>query len=96
VRNAGGRDVVLGGNGTAVAGIEVDGEPVNALVRVGWLEPSSRSWFSALPAVAHRFGIVKASWAGAWTFWLVVVLVLAVAGLVARILLGPDDEPRTA
>lgn len=39
----------------------------------------SQSWWSFAPTVATRYGLVKASFFGAWTFWLTIVLLLALA-----------------
>lgn len=57
-------------------------------VRVDFFRPGRESWLELAPAVARRFSLFKPSFAGPWTMWaaLAVVLVLwgAVVALVSR------------
>jgi hypothetical protein len=50
-------------------------------VRVDYLYPGKRSWWSMAGPVAERFGLAKASFFGSWTLW-------AVLGVVAALWVG--------
>ena len=45
-------------------------------LRIDYLEGQARSWWSFAPEVADRFGLVKATRFGSWTFWAEIVLLL--------------------
>jgi hypothetical protein len=48
-------------------------------LRLDYLEPRSRSWWSFAPEVADRYGLVKATMFGSWTLWAVVAALVALA-----------------
>src|SRR5436305_15282895 len=60
----------------------VDGQPKKGVITVEFFPPGTSDWWSLLPTIAHRAGVLKGSLAGAWGFWLAAALVL-VAGLAA-------------
>jgi hypothetical protein len=62
----------------------VDGTPQRAAITIQFFRPGVSNWWSLLPTIAHRAGVLKGSLAGAWGFWLAAALVLlaGVASLV--------------
>jgi hypothetical protein len=48
-------------------------------IRLDYSEAGKRSWWSLAPDVAKRFALVKASFVGPWTLWVVLAALLAVA-----------------
>jgi hypothetical protein len=93
LENAGRRPLRLGGMPIGGPGVRNGGRLEPALVRIGWREAKPSTGWSALPAIAHRFAIVKPSWVGAWTFWVLVALMAAAGALAVRLAL-PDREER--
>jgi hypothetical protein len=61
-----------------------DGEV--ALMRMEYLRPSSASWLSLVPSVAHRTGLAHAP-AGTWVAYMLIVLMVTVAGVASRLAL---------
>lgn len=55
-------------------------------LRIEYLRPGPRSWWSAIPSAAYHMGLGRAA-GGAWIVFLVVALVSAVAILAARVTL---------
>ena len=49
------------------------------MLRIDYLEPRTRSWWSFAPEMADRFGLAKARSFGAWTFWAEMAGLLALA-----------------
>jgi hypothetical protein len=76
---AGGRDpIAFSGVSTGVLSTAtVDGKQQQALITIQFFRPGTSTWWSLLPTIAHRAGVLKGSLAGAWAFWLAVTLVLA-------------------
>jgi hypothetical protein len=48
-----------------------------------FLRPRSISLLSALPTVFHRAALFRPDWVGAWTFWLLLLAVVAAFPLTA-------------
>jgi hypothetical protein len=76
---AGGRDPIAfsGLPVGAPTNATVDGKPQQALITIQFFRPGTSTWWSLLPTIAHRAGVLKGSLAGAWAFWLALALVLA-------------------
>jgi hypothetical protein len=54
------------------------------VITVEFFRPGVSNWWSLLPTIAHRAGVLKGSLAGAWAFWFAAALVLlAGAGAIA-------------
>jgi hypothetical protein len=47
-------------------------------LRLDYYTAAKKSWLSLSPQVADRYGLVKATFFGAWTFWLAMAALLAV------------------
>src|SRR3954468_3024622 len=78
VRNRGSAPLAFAGLPVgAPTSATVDGKPQQALVTIEFFRPGTSTWWSLLPTIAHRAGVLKGSLAGAWAFWLAVALVLA-------------------
>ena len=85
VRNGGPKPLGLAGTPANQAPkVQVDGRPVDALIRLEYRGAARVSWWSRIGAVARRFADGKASWVGSWTVWLALGISLAaiVIGLV--------------
>jgi hypothetical protein len=86
IRNAGGEE-------TGVIGEPVPGPPGSARrvpgpnpapppwirMRLDYASGESETWWSFAGTVAERFGLVKATFFGAWTFWVAFAALLALA-----------------
>jgi hypothetical protein len=76
--SAGGRDPIafsglpLG----AQTSTTVDGTAQKAAITIQFFRPGAGDWWSVLPTIAHRAGVLRGSLAGAWGFWLAAALVL--------------------
>jgi hypothetical protein len=90
VRNDGKAPIAFSGLPTAgPTSTTVDGTQQRAVITVEFFRPGVSDWWSLLPTIAHRAGVLKGSLAGAWGFWLAAVLVLlAGAGALALTLGG--------
>lgn len=90
VRNEGRRRVVLaGGAAAARAGSSeyVNGKDAKVDVALVFDRGSSRSALAAVPDMFRHASLFRPGWVGAWTFWVLLVLVLlAVPALLARAL----------
>jgi hypothetical protein len=57
-------------------------------MRLEWFEANAATRISRAGVVSHRYGLVKASWVGTWTFWAALAALLAASAgaivLVAR------------
>lgn len=56
------------------------------LMRMEYLRPSSASWLSLVPSVAHRMGLAHAP-GGTWVAYMLIVLMITVAGGASRLAL---------
>jgi hypothetical protein len=92
LRNRGTTPLPLGGQSTDGTGLRIDGVERPALIRIAYVRSGRESWFAMLPTIAHRFGIVKTTIAGAWMFWVVLALIAGVAVTVLFTLLRPGPE----
>jgi hypothetical protein len=54
----------------------VDGKAQKAAVTVQFFRPGTSTWWSLLPTIAHRAGVLKGSLAGSWAFWVAAALAL--------------------
>jgi hypothetical protein len=90
VRNEGGAPIAFSGlPTTGLTNATVDGTQQRALVTVEFFRPGTSTWWSLLPTIAHRAGVLKGSLAGAWAFWLAAALVLlAGVGAIAIVVGG--------
>ena len=85
---AGGRDPIafsglpLG----AQTSTTVDGTPQRSAITIQFFRPGVGDWWSLLPTIAHRAGVLKGSLAGAWGFWLAAALVL-LAGVASLLIM---------
>ena len=75
----------------------VDGQPLTSEVRIDYMLPGRPSWFSMLSTLARRMTYGKGTYVG-WMAWIApLLLMLAVAALMVRVLLreeAPDKRPR--
>jgi hypothetical protein len=85
VRNGGSAPIAFSGLPTSdLTSTSVDGTPQRAVITVEFFRPGVSNWWSLLPTIAHRAGVLKGSLAGAWAFWFAAALVLlAGAGAIA-------------
>jgi hypothetical protein len=61
-------------------------QPQTRAMRLEWFTPNKTLRLSRVGDVAHRYGLVKASWVGTWTFWAALLVLLgASAGAVALV-----------
>ena len=84
VRNDGAAPIAFSGLPTSeLTRTTVNGAQQRAFVTVEFFRPGVSDWWSLLPTIAHRAGVLKGSLAGAWGFWLAggLVLLAAVGGL---------------
>jgi hypothetical protein len=94
LRNEGSAKVAVFGNPDAAslpttAEIDDEGAGVDLALR---FERSSRSFVSQVGSIAERASLFKVSWFGAWTFWLLGLLVLiAVPVLLVRAVRGLEE-----
>lgn len=86
--------VQLYGQANAAGKLLVAGKPAPGVLRLGYKRPGNETWLALAPAIAHRFSQAKTSIATPVTFWVLVVLVLGVAGLAIRSVLSEDEEER--
>jgi hypothetical protein len=54
----------------------VDGRAQRASITIQFFRQGKGNWWSILPTIAHRAGILRGSLAGAWGFWLAAALAL--------------------
>jgi hypothetical protein len=77
----------------------IDGSYVGSEVRIDYLLPGHPSWFAMLATLAHRMTLGKGTYVG-WMGWMApLVLMLALVGLLVRVLLREErggDPPRAA
>lgn len=82
VRNNGKEPIAFGGlPAEGPTGLTVDGTPQKATMTVQFFRGGTSSWWSLLPTIAHRAGVLKGSLSGAWVFWFAVALFVLAAGL---------------
>jgi hypothetical protein len=85
IRNGGAAPIAFSGLPVGVpTSTTVDGTPQQAVITIELFRPGVSTWWSLLPTIAHRAGVLKGSLSGAWGFWLAAALVLlAGAGALA-------------
>jgi hypothetical protein len=85
IRNGGAAPIAFSGLPVGVpTSTTVDGTAQQAVITVELFRPGVSNWWSLLPTIAHRAGVLKGSLSGAWGFWLAAALVLlAGAGALA-------------
>jgi hypothetical protein len=85
IRNQGAAPIAFGGL-PAKTSTTVDGQLQDGTITVQFFRPGTSSWWSLLPTIAHRAGVLKGSLAGAWSFWFAAaLLLLAGAGSIALV-----------
>jgi hypothetical protein len=78
--------------GPVVEPLQINGTRVRTpggavtLMRLEYLRPSSASWLSLVPSVAHHMGLAHAP-AGTWVAYLLIVSMAAVAAVASRLVL---------
>jgi hypothetical protein len=80
LRDAGNGRLVVFGNGDAASRTTtaaVDGKPVHTDISLVFERAEPRSALSLVPAFFERMSLWRASWVGAWTYWLLGAIVLA-------------------
>ena len=93
LRTAGrGARVDVRGQANATGHITVGGEKRPGVMRIGYLRAGSESWLELAPTIAHRFAQAKTRVATPFTFWLLLLAVLGVAGLAVRAAVSDDEE----
>lgn len=78
---AGKRKIALYGNAAVAAPLSplrVNGREANADLMLVFHQSDERSLLAEAPDMFRRAALFKAGWAGAWTFWLLAVAVVAV------------------
>jgi hypothetical protein len=84
VTNDGDRDTMLYGQGVGRADSS-DYQPIGGFpepwvrIRLDYSQRSERSWWSFAPTAAERYGLIKATFLGSWTMWVVLAALLALA-----------------
>lgn len=96
VRNTGRRNLVLYGRGAGAklaSGVEVDGHSRGTDLTLVFLRGEQRSALSLVPAMFHRAALFRPRWVGAWTFWVLLALVLCgVPALLAAALRSAETQ----
>jgi hypothetical protein len=70
----GGSQVDVRGQAATTGKIEVGGEERPGAMSLHYLRSGSETWLAIAPSIAHRFAQAKTRVAGAWLFWVVLVL----------------------
>jgi hypothetical protein len=85
-RNSGSTVVgVFGDYGLAGETIAKASVPIPDIVaRLDWFGPSRQTWWSNVGPVSQRFALVKPPFFGRWTFWAVLVSLLALSAVAIR------------
>jgi len=93
VRNQGKPELGFWGIPSNFVTVTVDGEEQHAAITAQFFRKGEESWWSILPTIAHRVGVLKGSLSGAWSFWAAVglFLVLALLSLALAFRLGRAD-----
>lgn len=80
IRNAGEALLAFAGGPGTGGGAVVGRRNTGGQVRVEYVEPRPRSWWSAAPAMARRLGVVRDAVPGQAALWLSAMLALVVSG----------------
>jgi hypothetical protein len=72
--------------------LEINHRPAPGILRLAYMRPGDETWLALAPTIAHRFAQAKTRVATPFTFWLLLVAVVAVAGLAVRSTLRDEDE----
>ncbi len=96
--NTGRRVALLTGSGAAPGSgtIMMNGKPTSLAMSVVFLRPHSRSLLNMLPTSFRRAALYRPNWVGAWTYWLLLGLVIVaflVAGAAVALAARSDAEP---
>ncbi len=86
LRNLGPAPVgLIGSSPSQSAGsLKVGSKATATAAAMVFLRPHPRNLLATLPALFARAALFKASWVGAWTFWLLCALILAAFAIAAR------------
>jgi hypothetical protein len=77
VRNDGRDPIAFGGLPTAeLTSTTVGGKGQHGSITIQFFRAGTSSWWSLLPTIAHRAGVLKGSFAGAWGFWAACALIV--------------------
>ena len=86
VRNGGAEPLGISGLVSQFLKASVNGAEQQAAVSILFYRDGSESWWSLLPTIAHRAGILKGAFAGGWSFWVALALLLAAAGVAVAVI----------
>jgi hypothetical protein len=86
----------LYGQGNAEGRLEVNRHAAPGILRLAYKRPGSETWLALAPTIAHRFAQAKTRVATPFTFWLLLVGVVGVAGLAVRSVLVDDEDEAVA
>lgn len=96
LRNTGHRQLVLHGGSRGArlsTGVKVDGRPKGTDLTLVFVRGEPRSTLSLVPEMFRRAALFRPAWVGAWTFWLLLALVLCgVPALLAAALRSAEPE----
>lgn len=88
MRNDGRRPMAVSGIPSELVTVTLDGKKQQAAISVTFFRPGTETWWSLLPTMAHRAGVLKGSLGGAWGFWIALGLIALAAilsvGLLVR------------
>ena len=76
LRNVGSSSMAVAGSAGPPTGTRIGRRDVKGAVAIEYLRAGRESWWVLAPTLARRFGLGKASWVGAWTFWTVLAAIL--------------------
>jgi hypothetical protein len=88
IHNDGNSKLVLGGDlATPANAARVGGTATHGVVAFTYLRAGRTSWWPLMDGIAHRFGIGKVSFLGAWALWACAALLLALWVATLRLLI---------
>lgn len=79
-RNAGRSRLAFAGGPGVGAGARVGRRNTGGQIRIEYVEPDPRSWWSVAPAMARRLAVVRDAFPGPASLWLFALLTLGVTG----------------
>jgi hypothetical protein len=92
LRATGSGPAQLYGQFNGVGKLVIGREQVPGVVRLAYMRPGTESWLELAPTIAHRFSQAKTRVATPFTFWLLLVAVVGVAGVAVRAAVSDDED----